>query len=83
MTVRTRILRTLLGATSVSSMMAKAGAVQLLLQELEAHLADVGDQKALRIVQRIHRHLESVLKDQGAAVGMDVSAFSGTGPKPE
>jgi hypothetical protein len=83
MNVRTMLLRTLLGGNALSALMGKAVAVQLLLQDLEAHLAETGDQKALRLVLRLHRLLESVVKDQGATVGMDVSAFSGTGPKPE
>lgn len=60
-----------------------AGMIRRLLIELETHLDAQGDRTGRRLVKLLHGTLEKMVRENGPALGADVVAFSGGGPKPE
>lgn len=65
------------------ALIATAGAVQAALLALEAYMEATADKRGLAMARKLHRALDAAWTAHAPALGGDVTAFSGGGPKPE
>lgn len=58
-----------------------AGVIRGTLKAIEKHCEAKGDKRAIALMRAHHRALSDALETHGPALGVDVVAFSGGGPK--
>lgn len=81
--LRRAFRRAPIDAATMVALLEIATEVRSVLIDLETHLAEKGDKVGARMARRLHKLLGDLVTNHVPAIGGDVVAFSGGGPKPE